>query len=196
MLSSDNETRRRIHRKHLAFSTKKKSHKSVSEKGLVVQCAGNTMFGAPHDTWTDVTHEFRTINTSQALVRVELNPFRVVPTLAGFYLVHHQRRDCLYSPSSVSYLTQLRIVPELLQGVDENMYNEFDAIASGVSYDISRNAITALVYCDGIDDAIRIQVKQLSGVTKQYGSIMALNSHAFTSITYVGENPTHGFIGT
>lgn len=196
---TEQSRRRRIQRKHMAFDARKKSSRG-SVNGLVAQIVGNVPIAVPSNVWRSIAHQYVVVKPNENLAVIAVDPtvfteFVFKPTQPGFYLIHHQRRESIYAPTgSGTYTVSLRILATSDNGIVDEIANDTSAITGGSINDIARVSLTALVYLNGEDDEIKIQVKHDFTSTKTFGSITSENSKAHTTIMYAGSNPEHGYI--
>lgn len=191
--------RRGTQRKDLAFNIKSKSAKK-SIPGLVAQCVGHIPIAVPSNVWRSIAHTNVLIKPNPNLATIAVDEvvfteFEFKPTLPGFYLIHHQRRESIYAPTgSGTYNVSLRILATTSNGITDEIANDTSAITGGSINDIARISLTAMVYLNGVDDSIKIEVQHDYTSTKTFGSITSENSRAHTTIMYAGDNPQHGYI--
>lgn len=192
--------RRRIQRKHMAFDvTKKASRRTVN--GLVAQVVGHVPIATMlTGEWYSIAHQDVVIKPNENLAVINVNElvfteFVFKPKLPGFYLIHHQRRESIYAPTTTgSYTVSLRLLATSDNGIVDEIANETSAITGGAINDVARISLTAMVYLDGVDDEVKIQVRHNFTSLKTFGSIVSENSKAHTTIMYAGSNPEHGYV--
>ncbi len=155
---------------------------------LVGQWCGAKPVSVPNGSSGVAIKHFTTLITPRADVAVfTLDPFNVRPLVAGYYLVHHQRRDKIYSANVGGYECTLFINDTLVTGVDADEVNDSDIARAYADADRATLNLSAIVYCDGDTSEIELMLKHSHSGTRDFSSILADNGRAHTSIWYLGE---------
>lgn len=165
------------------------------KQGLVGQWIGHpNVLSALSNTPVAVQHNVTLIEPAADVAEFTIStptialPFQVRPLIEGFFVVVHQRWDCIYGPLG-GYTVQV----DITGGAGDGEYEEQVALI-GSSYDTCNTKSVQMVYCDGDTDIISISLLQTSAYTLNVGAVTGANSRAQTTIWYAGMEGAHGLI--
>lgn len=135
-----------------------------------------------------VAHTQTVFVPSNVVLPFALSPsLRIVPSIAGFYKVHHRRRDRIYGGNGSIYNVQIRIgsgsvAPMVVaeETVEPGSYQTGDMV------EISGER---LVYCNGTTDQIFIQVAHNYNNVLTFSSTISVGSETHSSVYRVGSYP-------
>ncbi|MBL7998258.1 MAG: hypothetical protein JNL32_06415 [Candidatus Kapabacteria bacterium] len=163
--------------------------------GYVGQFTGNVEFTVNAGATGLVSHQNARIVKDSIVEVVSLSPaFVLRPRVKGFYLIHHQRRDFIYSASAVPYTVTLApSVATAARGLDANVECTNECI-NGTLHDICTTHLTYGIYCNGTTDTISLSLWHSSTIARTFGSLSAQNSIAHTTVMFAGEEPHHAVI--
>lgn len=165
-----------------------------STRGYVGQFAGNLPFTVNPGTSGFITHLRSNIVQQDVVELVSLFPvFALRPRVRGYYYVHHQRTDYIYTPSLMNYTVTLSPAGNTSHGLDSEIFDT-SAVITGAVHDLCKTSIGFNIYCNGTTDIIQLQMSHSNLGAREFGRVTAQNSTCWTSVFYAGENLIHGVI--
>lgn len=162
--------------------------------GYVGQFAGHYPITVNQNASGSITHLRSNIVKPNIVQVVSLYPeFVLRPQVEGFYFVHHQRLDYIYTASLMSYTVTLRPQGNTSQGIDDEIQDASIVVTGGV-HDICKTSIGFNIYCNGSTDLIQLKLSHTHSGSREFGKPSAANSICHTSLFFAGEYQIHGVI--